>query len=312
MIKIAILGSTGHIGKNIIYYFSKEKNFELFLFTRDEKKLEKITLQYGIKNNFSIRKYDEFNDSQYNVIINCVGLSDPARIEASKGEILESTRTFDILTLEYLKNFSETKLINFSSGIVYGGEFSFPITDTVLIDETYNYKNIKSEYALSKINSEIKHRAFKHLNIIDLRLFSFFSRFMDLESKFFMSEVVSSIKENKTLFTDNTNFYRDYIHPEDLFLFIKKCVNKNSINGAFDLYSKKPIGKFEVLASLESKYGLKYKIDSGTKVINPTGFKKNYYSKSRKADLLGYKPKYSSLDTISEELPYFLKNQESC
>jgi len=312
MMKIAILGSTGHVGKNIIYYFSKEKNFELFLFTRDEKKLEKITLQHGIKNNFSIRKYDEFNDSQYNVIINCVGLSDPARIEASKGEILESTRTFDILTLEYLKNFSETKLINFSSGIVYGGEFSFPITDTVLIDETYNYKNIKSEYALSKINSEIKHRAFKHLNIIDLRLFSFFSRFMDLESKFFMSEVVSSIKENKTLFTDNTNFYRDYIHPEDLFLFIKKCVNKNSINGAFDLYSKKPIGKFEVLASLESKYGLKYKIDSGTKVINPTGFKKNYYSKSRKADLLGYKPKYSSLDTISEELPYFLKNQESC
>jgi nucleoside-diphosphate-sugar epimerase len=312
MSKIALLGSTGHVGKNIIYYFSKEKNFELFLFTRDEKKLEKITLQYGIKNNFSIRKYDEFNDSQYNVIINCVGLSDPARIEASKGEILESTRTFDILTLEYLKNFSETKLINFSSGIVYGGEFSFPITDTVLIDETYNYKNIKSEYALSKINSEIKHRASKHLNIIDLRLFSFFSRFMDLESKFFMSEVVSSIKENKTLFTDNTNFYRDYIHPEDLFLFIKKCVNKNSINGAFDLYSKKPIGKFEVLASLESKYGLKYKIDSGTKVINPTGFKKNYYSKSRKADLLGYKPKYSSLDAISEELPYFLKNQESC
>jgi len=309
MSKIALLGSTGHVGKNIIYYFSKEKNFELFLFTRDEKKLEKITLQYGIKNNFSIRKYDEFNDSQYNVIINCVGLSDPARIEASKGEILESTRTFDILTLEYLKNFSETKLINFSSGIVYGGEFSFPITDTVLIDETYNYKNIKSEYALSKINSEIRHRASKHLNIIDLRLFSFFSRFMDLESKFFMSEVVSSIKENKTLFTDNTNFYRDYIHPEDLFLFIKKCVNKNSINGAFDLYSKKPIGKFEVLASLESKYGLKYKIDSGTKVINPTGFKKNYYSKSRKADLLGYKPKYSSLDTISEELPYFLKNE---
>ena len=310
--KISILGATGHIGKNLSYYFSKEENFELFLFVRDERNLEKILAPYESKNNFSIRKYDEFNDSQYNVIINCVGLSDPARIEASKGEILESTRTFDILTLEYLKNFSETKLINFSSGIVYGGEFSFPITDTVLIDETYNYKNIKSEYALSKINSEIKHRAFKHLNIIDLRLFSFFSRFMDLESKFFMSEVVSSIKENKTLFTDNTNFYRDYIHPEDLFLFIKKCVNKNSINGAFDLYSKKPIGKFEVLASLESKYGLKYKIDSGTKVINPTGFKKNYYSKSRKADLLGYKPKYSSLDTISEELPYFLKNQESC
>ena len=312
MIKIAILGSTGHIGKNLTYYFGKEENYELFLFTRDDKRGTNISVECELKNNFSIRNYNEFNDSKYDAVINCVGLSDPAKIESSQGKILETTETFDILTLEYLKNFSETKLINFSSGIVYGGEFSFPITDTVLIDETYNYKNIKSEYALSKINSEIKHRASKHLNIIDLRLFSFFSRFMDLKSKFFMSEVVSSIKENKTLFTDNTNFYRDYIHPEDLFLFIKKCVNKNSINGAFDLYSKKPIGKFEVLASLESKYGLKYKIDSGTKVINPTGFKKNYYSKSRKADLLGYKPKYSSLDTISEELPYFLKNQESC
>ena len=48
--KISILGATGHIGKNLSYYFSKEENFELFLFVRDEKKLEKITLQYGIKN----------------------------------------------------------------------------------------------------------------------------------------------------------------------------------------------------------------------------------------------------------------------
>jgi len=306
MMKIAILGSTGHVGKNIIYYFSKEKNFELFLFTRDEKKLEKITLQYGIKNNFSIRKYDEFNDSQYNVIINCVGLSDPARIEASKGEILESTRTFDILTLEYLKNFSETKLINFSSGIVYGGEFSFPITDTVLIDETYNYKNIKSEYALSKINSEIRHRASKHLNIIDLRLFSFFSRFMDLESKFFMSEVVSSIKENKTLFTDNTNFYRDYIHPKDLFSYVKKCIYGDSLNDVFDLYSKNPIGKFELLNSLKEKCGLQYEIEPGVKFSNPTGFKRNYYSESRKAESLGHKPEYSSMDTISDELSFII------
>ena len=306
MMKIAILGSTGHVGKNIIYYFSKEKNFELFLFTRDEKKLEKITLQHGIKNNFSIRKYDEFNDSQYNVIINCVGLSDPARIEASKGEILESTRTFDILTLEYLKNFSETKLINFSSGIVYGGEFSFPITDTVLIDETYNYKNIKSEYALSKINSEIRHRASKHLNIIDLRLFSFFSRFMDLESKFFMSEVVSSIKENKTLFTDNTNFYRDYIHPKDLFSYVKKCIYGDSLNDVFDLCSKRPIGKFELLNFLKEKYGLQYEIEPGVKFANPTGFKRNYYSESRKAESLGYKSEYSSIDTISDELSFII------
>ena len=306
MMKIAILGSTGHIGKNLTYYFGKEENYELFLFTRDEKRGTNISVECELKNNFSIRNYNEFSDSKYDVVINCVGLSDPAKIESSQGKILKTTETFDILTLEYLKNFSETKLINFSSGIVYGGEFSFPITDTVLIDETYNYKNIKSEYALSKINSEIRHRASKHLNIIDLRLFSFFSRFMDLESKFFMSEVVSSIKENKTLFTDNTNFYRDYIHPKDLFSYVKKCIYGDSLNDVFDLCSKRPIGKFELLNFLKEKYGLQYEINSRVKFSNPTGFKRNYYSESRKAESLGYKPEYSSIDTILDELSFII------
>ena len=29
---IAILGCTGHVGKNLIFNFQKEKNFDLFLF----------------------------------------------------------------------------------------------------------------------------------------------------------------------------------------------------------------------------------------------------------------------------------------
>ena len=312
MIKIAILGSTGHIGKNLTYYFGKEENYELFLFTRDDKSGTNISVECELKNNFSILNYNEFNDSKYDAVINCVGLSDPAKIESSQGKILETTETFDILTLEYLKNFSETKLINFSSGIVYGGEFSFPITDTVLIDETYNYKNIKSEYALSKINSEIKHRAFKHLNIIDLRLFSFFSRFMNLKSKFFMSDVVCSITENRyRLNYDYADMYRDYIHPKDLFSFIKKCFKKKSINDVFDLYSNKPIRKNELIDFLSKKYHV-LAYSSGTNMpafAGPTGFKKYYFSLSKKAEVLGYKPKYSSLDTISEELPYFLKNE---
>ena len=98
---ISILGATGHIGKNLSIYFGKDKNFELFLFARDEKKLEKILTQYESKNNFSIRKYDEFNDSRYDAVINCVGLSNPADIAVAEEESLETTETFDVLTLEY-------------------------------------------------------------------------------------------------------------------------------------------------------------------------------------------------------------------
>ena len=108
MIKVALLGSTGHVGKNLTYYFGKEKNFELLLFSRNEKKLEKTISQFKLKNNFTIRIYDEFDNLTYDVVINCVGLSDPAKIETSKGEILETAKIFDALALEYLKKFPKT------------------------------------------------------------------------------------------------------------------------------------------------------------------------------------------------------------
>tara|TARA_Y100000782_G_scaffold33537_1_gene37296 strand:- start:563 stop:1489 length:927 start_codon:yes stop_codon:yes gene_type:complete len=303
---ISILGATGHIGKNLSIYFGKDKNFELFLFARDEKKLEKILTQYESKNNFSIRKYDEFNDSRYDAVINCVGLSNPADIAVAEEESLETTETFDVLTLEYLKNFPKTKLINFSSGAVYGGQFSSPIKYTTLIDKNFNYMNIKSNYALATIRSEIKHRTLKNLNIIDLRLFSFFSRFINLDAKFLMCEMISSIMQNKKFLTDETDIYRDYIHPKDLFSCVKKCICKDSLNDVFDLRSKKPIGKFELLNFLKEKYGLQYEIDSGVKLSNPTGFKRNYYSESRKVESLGHKPEYSSMDTILDELSFII------
>jgi nucleoside-diphosphate-sugar epimerase len=303
---ISILGATGHIGKNLSIYFGKDKNFELFLFARDEKKLEKILTQYESKNNFSIRKYDEFNDSRYDAVINCVGLSNPADIAVAEEESLETTETFDVLTLEYLKNFPKTKLINFSSGAVYGGQFSSPIKYTTLIDKNFNYMNIKSNYALATIRSEIKHRTLKNLNIIDLRLFSFFSRFINLDAKFLMCEMISSIMQNKKFLTDETDIYRDYIHPKDLFSYVKKCICKDSLNDVFDLRSKKPIGKFELLNFLKEKYGLQYEIDSGVKLSNPTGFKRNYYSESRKVESLGHKPEYSSMDTILDELSFII------
>jgi len=303
---ISILGATGHIGKNLSIYFGKDKNFELFLFARDEKKLEKILTQYESKNNFSIRKYDEFNDSRYDAVINCVGLSNPADIAVAEEESLETTETFDVLTLEYLKNFPKTKLINFSSGAVYGGQFSSPIKYTTLIDKNFNYMNIKSNYALATIRSEIKHRTLKNLNIIDLRLFSFFSRFINLDAKFLICEMISSIMQNKKFLTDETDIYRDYIHPKDLFSYVKKCICKDSLNDVFDLRSKKPIGKFELLNFLKEKYGLQYEIDSGVKLSNPTGFKRNYYSESRKVESLGHKPEYSSMDTILDELSFII------
>jgi nucleoside-diphosphate-sugar epimerase len=121
-----------------------------------------------------------------------------------------------------------------------------------------------------------------------------------------MCEVISSIMQNKKFLTDETDIYRDYIHPKDLFSYVKKCIYGDSLNDVFDLCSKRPIGKFELLNFLKEKYGLQYEIEPGVKSFNPTGFKRNYYSESRKAESLGYKPEYSSIDTILDELSFII------
>ena len=303
-LNIAILGCTGHVGKNLIYYFGRETNFELFLFSRDKKRISNCLQRCKIKDSVSSRTYDEFSKLDYDVIINCIGISDPAKIESEGKLILKLTDDIDSLILEYLKNYPNTKLINFSSGAVYGEEINSPIDDTTL-QKNLQECDISSPYTIAKIKAEIRHRDLDKLNIVDLRLFSFFSRFMDLNSRFLISEIISSIKQNKKLVTNEFDFYRDYIHPKDLFSLLKKCINKNPINDVFDLYSKKPIGKFELLNSLKDNNGLKYEINPNSGLSSPTGFKKNYYSVSRKAKLLGYEPQYSSIETVVNELKYF-------
>ena len=303
-LNIAIVGCTGHVGKNLIYYFGRETHFELFLFSRDKKRISNCLQRCKIKDSVSSRTYDEFSKLDYDVIINCIGISDPAKIESEGKLILKLTDDIDSLILEYLKNYPNTKLINFSSGAVYGEEINSPIDDTTL-QKNLQECDISSPYTIAKIKSEIRHRDLDKLNIVDLRLFSFFSRFMDLNSRFLISEIISSIKQNKKLVTNEFDFYRDYIHPKDLFSLLKKCINKNPINDVFDLYSKKPIGKFELLNSLKDNNGLKYEINPNSGLSSPTGFKKNYYSVSRKAKLLGYEPQYSSIETVVNELKYF-------
>ena len=48
-LNIAILGCTGHVGKNLIYYFGREANFEMFLFSRDKKRISNCLQRCKIK-----------------------------------------------------------------------------------------------------------------------------------------------------------------------------------------------------------------------------------------------------------------------
>ena len=125
--QIAILGASSQIAKGLIKVFAKQGNHHLQLFVRDKLVLKKWIEDQGIEKNCSIYHFDEFTTNlKIDLIINCVGVGDPGKLVRLGAAVLEITKIFDDLALDYLFNNPDTKYIFFSSGAVYGNIFSKP------------------------------------------------------------------------------------------------------------------------------------------------------------------------------------------
>ncbi len=303
---IAIFGSTGHIGKNLISFFIKNNDFKIFLFSRDIKKFESLKMIFS--DTMSFNTYDDFGKNEYDVVINCVGISNPNAFEKNSRSIFDTAEFYDTMVLDYLKNFPTTLYINLSSGAVFSGEFDKPVDDSSTYKFDVNGINKGEMYSISKMYLESKHRSLPDLNIVDLRIFGFFSRFIDVNAGFFMSELLQALKNKSEFVTDKKDFVRDYVNPNDFYDLTKNCIANKKINDVFDVYSKEIISKFQILEECFNKFDLKFKLVEKIESISPTGVKKNYYSLSRKAEKINYFPQFSSLETILNESSLFLEN----
>lgn len=303
---IALFGASGHIAKNLIYQFSKNTENKLFLFSQNQMKLKNFTSSINAGKNIIYSSYTDVNSQSFDIIINCIGISDPFEIKKHKNELVILTEKYDDLIIEYLKKNNTCQYLNFSSGAVYGA-FSQPPNDESLPNLLLNDVS-DNAYILAKIHSETKHRLKPSLNIIDIRIFSFFSRFIDLNTSFFISKIIKSINNNEEFFTNRQNFFRDFIHPKDLFQLICSCLKNPKLNFAIDAYSRSPISKYNILEEFSNHYNLKYSFKDDLKINESTGFKEYYYSLSRKAKKIGYTPIYSSLETILDESSYLIKS----
>ena len=303
---IAIFGSTGHIGKNLISFFIKNNDFKIFLFSRDIKKFESLKMIFS--DTMSFNTYDDFGKNEYDVVINCVGISNPNAFEKNSRSIFDTAEFYDTMVLDYLKNFPTTLYINLSSGAVFSGEFDKPVDDSSTYKFDVNGINKGEMYSISKMYLESKHRSLPDLNIVDLRIFGFFSRFIDVNAGFFMSELLQALKNKSEFITDKKDFVRDYVNPNDFYDLTKNCIANKKINDVFDVYSKEIISKFQILEECFNKFDLKFKLVEKIESVSPTGVKKNYYSLSRKAEKINYSPQFSSLETILNESSLFLEN----
>lgn len=303
MKRVAILGATGYVGKSLAFEFLEEEEVELFLFSRSMEKLEdsfKSIKLLDRKRHF-LYKITEFNDFNYDAVINCAGTSDSMIIQKDPQSFLMGVEQTDDMVIDHIKKNIQTFYINISSGAV-----SLPnIADASLLDLPLILKSEKltaqQYYGYSKRVIEAKHRALTTLTIIDIRLFSFFSQFVDVSSRFLMSEIVCSLREGKVFETNDDDIVRDYVCPKDFKSLILLLLSKGHTNDAFDVGSLAPLSKFHLLNILHEKYGLVYKVRR-TEVAKVSLSSSIYSGHLKKAKKLGYSPEFDSISGILYEM----------
>jgi nucleoside-diphosphate-sugar epimerase len=311
---IAIMGATSHIAKGLIDRFLQSGKDHIYLFVRSADKIKNFlsTIATSENDNYTIcTNYQDFFSFSYDVIINCIGVGTLNKHRGNYTLYFMVTEEYDNLAIQYIDEKCQNALyISFSSGAVYGREHSAPVEEHSVNNVKVNQIAPQDYYAIVRLNAETKHRAFNRLNIIDLRVFSYFSRFIDLSDGYFITDVLNCILKKQILVTDNVNMVRDYLHPDDLFSMINKCLNKGKINAAFDVVSSKPVEKNDILEYFAKVYGLKYEIGRPFGKYSATGNKRNYCSNYNAVSKIGYKPQYSSMGAIKQEAKYILSGLE--
>jgi nucleoside-diphosphate-sugar epimerase len=305
--RVAILGATGHIAKGLIYNFCQSAPGNVVLFARSANRVSDFLKAIHCDKNFDIRPLEGFVKSTYDVVINCIGIGQPAKLKAAAATVFRLTETYDNMILDYLSSQPETLYINFSSGAVYGTAFSEPAGEGTKSVIDVNHIDRNDFYRIAKINSEAKHRSFSDFNIVDLRIFAYFSRFIDLQAKYFITEIISCIQQDQVFETGPEDMVRDYVHPIDLFSLIERCIEKKRMNTGYDVYGRKPCSKFEILEYFSKEFGLKYLVKNDFVQAPVTGSKNIYCSMNRKAEEIGYLPQFTSLDTLSQESKFLLQ-----
>ena len=287
----------------------KRHDRELLLYARSPERVQKFLDQLGRATEAKVYYVEEYGREQHDIVINCIGFGNPQKLKDNLEDIFRITTMYDDLIIGYLEANPDTIYINLSSGAAYGTDFSRPLDEHS--QAQFNINNLKADefYGIAKLHSEARHRALKTLTIIDLRIFGYFSRYIDQNEKFLLSEIIACLKNKQTFITSPVDIWRDYLHPHDLSSLIDCCIIRYPLNSVYDAHSNKEVSKFELLSSFAEIYGLKYKVNDAFQPQSVTGTKSYYFPTGHRASEVGYAPIFTSLEGIKLETAAILATQ---
>lgn len=308
--RIAILGATSQIARDLIVSFSGMADEHLHLFARRPDEVRKWLASAGLPERYPADEFSVFARKEFDAVINFVGAGDPARLAAMGNSIFDATLRFDEMALEYLSRHPACRYLFLSSGAAYGSRFNEPVNRDTPAIISINHLSPQEWYGVAKLHAECRHRSYPDLAIIDIRVFNYFSRTQDLSARFLITDIVRAIRDKTLLKTSSDYIVRDFIHPADFYRLVCALLSVPATNAAVDCYSRAPIDKPSLLAAMQQEFGLHYEI-ADTAGVNATGGKQHYYSLNRRAADFGYQPALTSMEGILKEAAAILQHQTS-
>ena len=304
--RIAILGATSQIAKDLIVSFSNEKDKQLHLFARRPDDVTKWLNDVGLSERYLVDDFGAFGTQEFDAILNFVGVGNPAQAAAMGASIFDVTLQYDELALNYVRQHPECRYIFLSSGAAYGSSFDAPVDVNTKAIIPINSLQPQDWYGAAKLYAECRHRAHPELSIIDIRVFNYFSRTQDMNARFLITDIVRAIRDKTVFQTSAEYMVRDFIGPSDFYQLVTAILRSTPTNDVVDCYSKAPIDKPNLLASIQEQFGLQYELVNASTGVNASGSKSHYYSLNKRANNFGYQPSFNSLDGISQEIKELL------
>ncbi|MDD4979618.1 MAG: NAD-dependent epimerase/dehydratase family protein, partial [Gallionella sp.] len=276
--RIAILGATSQIAKDLIVAFSKAANDNLYLFARRPEEVNKWLDAIELRGRYDVNGFSEFAKNEFDAVINFVGVGNPAQAVAMGNSIFEVTLRFDEMVLDYLKIHPSCRYLFLSSGAAYGSTFVEPAKRDTPAIVPINKLEPHEWYGVAKLHAECRHRAHPELAIIDIRVFNYFSHTQDIEARFLITDILRAIRDKTVLKTSADYIVRDFLHPSDFYQLVTALLAAPASNVAVDCYSRAPIDKSNLLVAMQENFGLRYEITEAITSVNATGSKPHYYS----------------------------------
>lgn len=309
--KIAILGATSQIAKDLVLAFSKQDNHELVLFARRPEIVTQWLVSVGLSGRHAVSDFAAFStDLHFDAILNFVGVGDPAQAAAMGASIFDITLKYDQMALNYLEHHPQCRYIFLSSGAAYGSNFEAPVDQNTKATVAINNLQPQDWYAVAKLHAECRHRSLTLLPIIDIRVFNYFSHTQDMSARFLITDIVRAIRDKTVLKTSSDYIVRDFIHPTDFYKLIAALLASPPTNAVVDCYSKAPLDKPDLLAAMQDSFGLRYEVITTSAGVNATGNKPHYYSLNTKAGDFGYQPSLTSLEALLLEVNELLQHTD--